>query len=300
MLFVFCSDPFDSRKPDEAYAKEAAAITGLGSNYILFSYEALVDDSDPQKATRRVLEANEKETAIYRGWMLTPESYAELYQALLAKSIVLINSPEQYRHCYYLPESYSIIKEYTPRSVWLPEAAGLTMDNITNALRPFGDSPVILNDFVKSQKHAWNEACFIPSASDTDTVERVVNRFLDLQGDDLQGGLVFRKFVELEPLATHSKSGMPLTKEYRIFFLDKKTIYWTQYWEEGDYGDTAPPILPFSDVGDKVQSRFFTMDIARRKNGGWIVIELGDAQVAGLPENASADSFYKAILDQEL
>ena len=35
-------------------------------------------------------------------------------------------------------------------------------------------------------------------------------------------GLVCREFVELEPLARHSKSGMPLTKEFRLFFLDAR------------------------------------------------------------------------------
>lgn len=150
------------------------------------------------------------------------------------------------------------------------------------------------------KKHNWEEACFIPSASDAEAIRRVVNRFLELQGDDLQGGLVFREFVELEALATHSRSGMPLTKEYRIFFLDGEPIYWTEYWEEGEYGSAEPPIEQFREVAGKVKSRFFTMDIARRKDGRWIIVELGDAQVAGLPENANVGTFYKAILGQGL
>ena len=34
---------------------------------------------------------------------------------------------------------------------------------------------------VESQKHAWEAACFIPSASDREEVERVVRRFLELR-----------------------------------------------------------------------------------------------------------------------
>jgi hypothetical protein len=36
----------------------------------------------------------------------------------------------------------------------------------------------------------------------------------------------------------------------------------------------------------KVRSRFFSMDVAKQKGDGWLVMELGDGQVAGLPEKA--------------
>ena len=91
-------------------------------------------------------------------------------------------------------------------------------------LRPFGSAAVVVKDFVKSRKHEWAEACFIPSASDRAAVERVVRRFLELQGDDLSEGLVFREFADFEPLGRHPKSGMPLTKEFRLFFLDRQPL----------------------------------------------------------------------------
>ncbi len=37
------------------------------------------------------------------------------------------------------------------------------------------------------------------------------------------------------------------------------------------------------------------MDIAKRKDGDWMIVELGDAQVAGLPENADALKFYRGL-----
>jgi hypothetical protein len=122
-----------------------------------------------------------------------------------------------------------------------------------------------------------------------------VRRFLELQADDLNEGLVFREFVELEPLAEHSKSGMPLTKEYRLYFLDGRLLYSAEYWEEGDYGGAAPPVALFSRVAERVRSRFFTMDVAKRLDGEWAIVELGDAQVAGLPDRADADAFYAAL-----
>lgn len=37
------------------------------------------------------------------------------------------------------------------------------------------------------------------------------------------------------------------------------------------------------------------MDIAQKKDGKWIIMELGDGQVSGLPDNANKIFFYKAI-----
>jgi hypothetical protein len=101
--------------------------------------------------------------------------------------------------------------------------------------------------------------------------------------------------VEFAPLAVHSRSGMPLTKEFRLFFLDGELIYCVPYWEEGDYAGQTPDVDRFLSVARKVQSRFFTMDIAERRDGAWLIVELGDGQVAGLPDNAGPTEFYRAL-----
>jgi hypothetical protein len=38
------------------------------------------------------------------------------------------------------------------------------------------------------------------------------------------------------------------------------------------------------------------MDVAKRLNGEWMIVELGDAQVSGLPERADPSEFYGALL----
>jgi hypothetical protein len=192
-----------------------------------------------------------------------------------------------------------VIENYTPRSVWLKGGPEVSMDRVMVALRVFGDKPVIVKDFVKSRKHEWDEACYIPLASDRGEVERVVTCFLQLQGEDLNEGLVFREFIEFEPLTTHSKSGMPLTKEFRLFVLDGQIISVMQYWDEGDYDQGAlPPVDIFSDIAQKVQSCFFTMDVAKGIDGKWRIIELGDGQVAGLSGKADLDAFYRALANR--
>lgn len=295
MIIVFCSDPLDPRLPDQAYEAEVSAVEHLGIEYTLVSYEALVYEGDASTATRRVRECTGPELAVFRGWMMRPEHYTELFTALGDRGVRLINDPMAYRHVHYLPESYEVIVAHTPRSVWLRTDVVPPTHQLMELLYPFDSAPLVLKDFVKSRKHEWAEAAYIHSASDPEAVERVVRRFLDLQGEDLNEGLVFREYVEFEPLATHSKSGMPLTKEYRIFILDGEPLYSVEYWEEGDYEGVMPPTGYFADPARAVRSRFFTMDIAQRRDGEWMIVGLGEAQVAGLPDRANVLEFYETL-----
>ena len=293
MLFVLCRDPLEPGRPDRSFQFEVAEIERLGLAYILVDHDALVRGDDVAQVIRRIPEQTEPVTAMYRGWMMTPNQYRQLYDALASRNIRLVNDPDQYRHCHYLPESYPIIERLTPRSVWL--TGDLSINRIMEVLTPFGDRPVIIKDFVKSRKHEWAGACFIPSAADRVAVERVVSRFLELQGDDLNEGLVFREFVEFRPVGVHPKSGMPLTEEYRIFWLDARPMFWSPYWEDGDYAGTGPPLDLFAETAAAVRSRFFSMDVARRIDGAWLIVELGDGQVSGLPRESDARSFYEAL-----
>lgn len=295
MLVIFCADPMNPKQVDEAYAEEVQAVRDVGGQYQQFQFEALVNEKSPQRAFRNTPAMESTCVAIYRGWMLSPENYESLYKALLSKGVQLINDPAAYLRCHWLPESYPLIEPFTAKTVWLKREDGLDLDQVMAALAPFQGRPVILKDFVKSQKHYWNEACFIPDSSDRQAVKRVVMKFLELQDEDLAGGLVFREFVELMPLAVHSKSSMPLALEYRVFVLDGRPIFTCNYWEEGQYVGQPPDLRQFEEVMKEVPSRFFTMDIARKADGQWIIVELGDGQVSGL-QTAKPIEFYRALI----
>jgi hypothetical protein len=295
MRLIFCADPLNPRQPDPAFQEEIEAAREDGLSYSLISFEALTEQGNAIQAIRRVEAAETQELAVYRGWMLKPEAYTRLYDELAAeKKLVLINSPAAYQYCHYLPENYEVIRDHTPRSIWL-HGAVKPIDEIMAALQPFGEHPVIVKDFVKSRKHEWFEACYIPSAADRTEVGRVVSCFVERQGEDLNEGLVFREFVEFENMGKHSKSGMPLSKEFRLFFLDGQILTATIYWEEGVYGEEVLPLETFLEVAQRVQSRFFTMDVALHQGGSWMIVELGDGQVAGLPARSDANAFYKGL-----
>jgi sugar phosphate isomerase/epimerase len=54
----------------------------------------------------------------------------------------------------------------------------------------------------------------------------------------------------------------------------------------------------FIEVARRVQSRFFTMDVAKRLDGEWMIVELGDGQVAGLPDRADVVAFYRRLAER--
>jgi ATP-grasp domain-containing protein len=290
--FIFCSDPLAKSEPDSVYASEFEAAEKCGFSCALINFEALVNDGNPERAVARVTQSESETKAVFRGWMLKPGDYAKLYEALLNRNLRLINSPEEYRHCHYLPESFELIRARSPRTIWFELHGAPNFDDIFAGLREFGSRPLVVKDFVKSRKHEWADACFIPSAGETESVRRVVTNFVERQGSDLNEGLVFRDFVDFQSVGKHPKSGLPLFQEYRIFFLSGEVLDAVEYWESGDYAADNLPTDEFRIIAQRIRSHFFTMDVAKTKAGEWLIVELGDGQVAGLPEKLDVNGFY--------
>lgn len=291
MKTIYCDSVFDHKTIEPDYEAEQQAALQTRFDCALISLEALVS-GNVATALRYVKAASNKELAIYRGWMLTPQQYESLYNGLLSKNIQLINSPAEYQHCHYLPASYAKIAANTPLSHWTTDLSDASLKQLA---APFGNSPILVKDYVKSEKHHWEEACFIPNASDFDHVKKVVSTFVELRGEALNEGIVFRQFEALEFLTDHSQSGMPLTKEYRLFFANHQLVSIFNYWDEGHYDTAKPNLDVFKEIALTIESNFFTMDIAQKKDGNWIIIELGDGQVAGLPDNANRIEFYRNL-----
>ena len=294
MKIIFCTDPLQPASPDRAYDAEVEAARAANLEFELINFERLVGDDNALAAVRRIRARETPEIALYRGWMLRPQIYQKLYFALQELNLTLINDPQSYRHCHYLPESYSLIEEATAPTVWLPLPECLEINKIMEKLILFGDKPLILKDYVKSRKHEWNEACYISSASNRESVEKVVARFIELQGEELNEGLVFRQWMPLRKIGEHPVSAMPISHEFRLFFLDGELLQSSHYWaRESD--KNAVPLEQFEAIARRIQSRFFTMDVAQLVDGRWMIVELGDGQVAGLPDLSEAARFYREI-----
>lgn len=296
MRLIFCFDPQAPSQVHPYFAFEASVADSLGIPYLLVGFEPLVEPTDVRGAVRSVPEASAPDFGVYRGWMLSPERYREFYDALGELGITLVNSPEAYQHCHHFPEQYPVIAGHTPPAVWTAPGEDLSPDRLRarlpELLRPFGERPVILKDYVKSRKHEWAETCFIPSAADTEAVERVVSCFVARQGERLAGGLVFRECAELQPIGVDPDFGAPMFQEYRLFFLDGEPLLGLPYWDLPECWVEVLPVEQFLGLARSVRSRLFSMDLGRCRDGRWIVIELGDGQVNALPPQTDVAAFF--------
>jgi len=286
LAIMFNSDYFNGTKPEDAYFKEYEQALCHGMNVLLCSIDGFLENGK-----LRIKAAEEPISLIYRGWMLTVVQYTLLFDALQAKGYTLINTPEQYRQCHYFPYWYDVLQPYTAESVYI--AAPIERQHIINTLHSFGKAPLIVKDYVKSRKHEWNEACFIPDAADTENALAVIDCFTERQGTDLCGGIVLRKYLSLEMIGAHDKSNMPIAKEIRVFCFRHKPFATISYWSGEDAMVTLPDTL--IQACRALNSNFYTIDMALTTEGQWIIIEVGDGQVSGL-QGYDEKRFYENMI----
>ncbi|THU38506.1 hypothetical protein FAM09_15270 [Niastella caeni] len=295
LYILFCESPVQANKVDEDFEDQFISAKENGFETLLVNFDDLTSIDKFSIATKRIKPVDKLSTVIYRGWMLTPKQYSILYNDLLSKNYKLINNIAEYQNCHYLPDSLKFIENVTPKTVFQKFDNENAIDLLIENSKVFGQKSVILKDYVKSEKHDWETACYVENASNIDNLKQKIDNLIKLRDKYLNEGIVVREFVELNYLTIHSKSGMPLTEEYRLFFCNKKLVGIYNYWEEGEYNLTKPDITEFEQIATRVESKFFSMDIARQKNGALIIIELGDGQVAGLPDKTDINEFYKQL-----
>jgi ATP-grasp domain, R2K clade family 3 len=198
-VILFCADPLNPRRVDEHFAAEAETA---GTARALIDHDALLA-GDVTAAVRRVPAGSGP--CWYRGWMIPSQRYGRLSAALASRGASVCTTPDRYRRAHELPGWIGTFRDVTPRTIWAVDPA----DAIARAGETF-DGPMIVKDFVKSRKHEWAEACFVPGPDDLD---RVVGRFVELQGDFLAGGIVVREFEQFV-------SDGPDAGEARVWWLD--------------------------------------------------------------------------------
>lgn len=290
MRVIFPNSSTHNFKVDEVYEEEMRAAKDMGFSVSLLSFDSFVQYQNAWNATAWI--KGDDELAIYRGWMLPDNLYAALYSALIARGLKLINNPIQQKNGHLFPRSYPALKDMTPLSVCIPFHE-LDWDTIRERLQVFGEKPLILKDWVKSEKHYWEEACFIPCAGDIPCVKDVVYEFMQRRGESFTGGLVFREFEDFVKVGTHPISRMPLSMEARLFFVHGQQIAVGRYWPIEYEVPSLPSLL--SSVANRIECPFLTMDVALRTDGKWRVIEVGDGQVSDLPDDADKMKFYEGL-----
>jgi hypothetical protein len=214
--------------------------------------------------------------------MLRSSQYAAFAHALADRSVTLRTGAGLYQRGHEFPGWYPALASVTPKSAW---TASDSQDDFTGACANLGSGAAVIRDYVKSMKHYWDEAAFIPDLTDTTAAWRVASRFRELREDEFTGGFVVRCFEQFS------------SAEARTWWVDGACRLVTAH---PDTPADLPPgeldLAPFAPLIASLSLPFVTADLVKRADGIWRVIEVGDGQVSDRPASASPADFVTAIL----
>jgi hypothetical protein len=215
----------------------------------------------------------------------------ELDDEIRASGSTLINSYRQHRWAADIGDWYSAFEGLTPRT-WVD----------VSDIDPGYDGAFIVKGETNSRRQLWSTHCFAPSRAQLGSV------MANLYSDSLisHQKLWIREFVPLHGWG-EDVVGMPVSEEYRLFFLDGREVARGFYWanhlydlnEAGVHPD--PSVVPddlVSDIAARLAGhiRFCAVDVARTEAGDWVVIEVNDGPMSG-PCGADPGDIYRALAD---
>ena len=216
--------------------------------------------------------------------------YRDLEREIEHLGSSMINSYQQHQFVAEM-EWYEHLKERTP-DTWF---------EVGYATAPDTEHGWVVKGVTNSRKFKWDTHMF---ADDRDDLRDVMNRLLDdsLIGDQ---GLAVREYVPLEKLED-AINGLPVTNEWRCFFLNGKMLaggfYWSQA-EKAEHMGTLPhgakECAEWGAEQIKDHVPFFVIDVARTRSGQWIIIEVNDGQMSGL-SMIDPETFYQNLSERGL
>ena len=291
MTILFPIHPLKARLPDPDYESEFEAAKAVGFNCEVFNLENL-REGDIASALRLCSAAqSDHEPIVHRCWMMSDELYSNLYSALAAIGYLPVTSPDQYAEAHYLPNAYRLLEQRTPETRWM---TGKNEEEAWMLYQHFADRDSIIKDWVKSAKHRWNEACLIPAHASRERFGEIFKAFVQARGNLFEKGVVLRRYHNLVRLEEDLK-GQPVHEEYRMFFWRGKLLAATPSIRgDGPFG----LLDDWQEIASRFSNPFITMDVAREESGNWLVIEVGDAGVSGLPYSIETNDFYRALFER--
>lgn len=217
-----------------------------------------------------------EETVEYRGWMVTPEQYVMLSNTLIQQGRKLATSSEQFIAAHRIDGWLHAFQGATFDTV-LIDSENVSEETVMIAADILGAQKFFVKDYVKSRK----DDASLSIAETPEDLHGVVQRLISEQGDWFVGGVAIRAFQELADDRV----------EVRGWWRDGR---WVSFTNHPDYSGSTTPIIPedlLAAVTIRLQMidvRFVSVDFTVTADGDWIVIEVGDGQVSGLPEDVTA------------
>jgi len=242
--FVFSADPLDSRRVDEYYAgqKKALAEVGFATSVVA---DGVFDGTAPLASVPK------ERTVVYRGWMVDAKQYQNFAAAVHAGGSSPLTSPEAYLRTHHLPNWYSLLRDLTPETVVFPPDVDLASE-----LRRLDWPAYFIKDYVKSLK--TSAGSLITNAAEA---QRVADDMLRFRGT-IEGGFCVRRVERFQPAT-----------ERRYFVLHGRPYAPSE-------ADVIPEIV--RTVAGRIDSPFFSVDVALNEDRVLRVVEIGDGQVSDL------------------
>ncbi len=280
VILLVPANVFRPRQPDEHFAAEAAAAADAGIDVAVVDHDGLCDPGGAEAAVARV--PRDSGDAVYRGWMLTGSQYSAFAHGLAGRGASLRTSADQYRRGHEFPGWYPALASVTPQSAW---TASDLQEDFSHACASLGSGPAVVRDYVKSMKHYWDEAAFIPDLTDAAAAWKIASRFRELREEEFTGGFVVRRFEQF------------ISAEARTWWVDGTCRLVTAHPDTpGEIPSGRLDLALFAPLIASLNLPFITADLVHRADGAWRVIEVGDGQVSDRPESTSASAFLTAIL----
>lgn len=280
VTILFPSSYFQKDQVDPDLEKEAkVAANTPGLQIALFDYEAWALNQQ-LLLTKKPLDPSE--LTLYRGWMLKPEDYSLLYDALEKEKLHLLTNPQEYRQLHLFPEIYPLIKKDTAPTLILKPGEKVDIKQILRRFPRF-----IVKDDVKAMRGSRFPAYFDKNITQ-EQLDSYLNIFFKIRGDYLTGGLCIKEYFDLR------EDSRGKTNEYRAFYLKGKLLSLS-----ADQAQELPESLPPEELlleYAHLPSPFYSLDLAELKQGGWKILETGDGQVSRLSPDQSVEGFYEELV----
>jgi hypothetical protein len=242
--FVFSRDSAEPARPEEMFADQWSALTQVGFTASLCS-DAVLGGTKPLR------NVPPGAVVVYRGWMVTGDEYAALARAIEQCGAQTFTSSRDYLATHHLPNWYPLLSDLTPETRVFPADADIVAE-----LQALDWGAYFLKDYVKSLKTARGSIVREPAEA-----PEVIAEMREYRGE-IEGGICVRRVEEFMP-----------DSERRYFVL-----------LGAGYGATAGDAVPeiVQKCAQRLPSRFFSVDVARRADGQLRVVEVGDGQVSDL------------------
>lgn len=279
MIFLFPSLDNTLRQVDPNFDGEYQVARSLGATTYLFDHDGFVYDGNIKT---NLPKQDYKTDLVLRSWMLKSSKYEILWNFLDGdKNCFLINTPEQYLNVHYYSRSYPIL-----RDIMAPSKVLLNWDDDTLLMNK-PSNKFIIKDLVKSERD-----CFIIPVENDEIYLSKVKEFIELRGKLFYPGLVFK---EIMPLKKYNGK----TNEIRCFIHRGKVLYIANN-SNLDHFIVDDNFLKLIEISiPKIDSNFWTIDLAELENGDWFVLETGDGGVSGLPTGSKARVFYSLLINYD-